>query len=76
LVQGEDYGSNQGEYFHTDDKVRGRNTWVSQSVNGMIFYSGDSWGVTNTKFKDEIMNETSTGSFAHSNNDDVPYKAD
>jgi hypothetical protein len=76
LVQGEDYGSNQGEYSRTDDKVRGKNIWVSQSINRMIFYSGDSWGVTNTYYKDEIMNETSTGSFAHSNNDDVPYKAD
>ena len=77
LVKGQDYGNNQGDYSRTNDKVRGKNIWVAQSIHRVIFYAGNNWVITSTNYLPQVLDGTATGGFASSNRaGDVPYEAD
>lgn len=75
LVQGDNYANPPGDYSRTDDKVRDKNIWVSQSNSRMMFYAGGDWVITSTQYMQEIL-DGSTGGFVSSNDAGVPYKAD
>lgn len=75
LVQGDNYANPPGDYSRTDDKVRDKNIWVSQSNSRMMFYAGGCWVITSTQYMQEIL-DGSTGGFVSSNDADVPYEAD
>ena len=76
VVQGDAYANVPGDYTRTDDCVRGKNIWVCQSNSRLMFYSGSSWVITATHYKQDII-DGATGGFVTSNsNADVPYEAD
>ncbi|XP_028419314.1 uncharacterized protein LOC114545228 [Dendronephthya gigantea] len=77
FVQGQDYGSNQGEYSRNSKQVRGKEIWVAQSINRMIFYAGNAWVVTSTDYMQQVLTGGATGGLASSNRaGDTPYEAD
>jgi len=67
-VQGENYAAVGGEYSCSDEMVRDNNIWVTEreSDNRLMFYSGTTWVVTSTQFKQEIM-QGNTGGFYNTN---------
>lgn len=75
LVQGNNYANPPGDYSRTDDKVRDKHIWVSESNSRMMFYAGGRWAITSTHYMQEIL-DGSTGDFVSSTDADVPYKAD
>ena len=75
-VQGENSDTNSpGDYSRTDEKVRDKHIWVSESNSRMMFYAGGSWVITSTQYMQEIL-AGSTGGFVSSKDADVPYEAD
>ena len=77
LVQGDNYANPTGDYSRTTDIVRDKNIWVGNTNQRMMFYRGDAWVITDTKFMDEIK-AGATGGFVASNASfaDTPYEAD
>ena len=78
LVQGDNYANPAGDYSCTDDTVRGKNIWVSQSNSKMMFYAGSSWVITSTSYMQEVL-DGATGGFTSSkptSTDTPPYEAD
>ena len=76
LVQGDNYGNVLGDYTRTDDMVRSKNIWVSQSNGRMMFYSGASWVITSTQYMQEVLDGATGGFVSSRSNADVPYEAD
>ena len=77
VAHGDNYGSVTGDYSRTDDTVRNRNLWVSESTNRLMFFSGSSWVITATQYKQQVI-DGATGGFASSKatSAEVPYEAD
>jgi hypothetical protein len=75
VVEGYNYANVIGDYTRTDDTVRGKNLWLTQSTQRMMFYDGSSWVITSTQYMPQIL-DGSTGGFVSSSKAEVPYKAD
>lgn len=73
---GDDSTKNTGEYSRNDvTKIRDKNIWICESIDRMMFYSGNTWVITSTDYMQEVI-DGATGGYVGSNIAGVPYEAD